>query len=328
MKNTIPLLFSMIMKYLSFALFVCIFITTGCSSEEPSIPNSQDVKYQAISALGDTLYAPPLDPETQRKFENDLETARSNYESNPDNVENIVWYGRRTAYLGNYQKAIQIFSKGIEKHPQNAPLYRHRGHRYITLRKFDKATKDLSKATELGYGQEDRAEQNGPSNEEEDSPRSTLQTNIWYHLGLAYYLQGEYQQAKNAFEECLRLSPNDDMQVVTSYWLYMTLRRAGMDDLAGDVLEPISEDMDIMENQNYHRLLLVFKGVFNPNMLLEELQDGTPVEQVTLRYGLGNWHFINGRKERAKELFREVYDSKQWNIFSYIAAETDLANSY
>ncbi|MCW9707035.1 tetratricopeptide repeat protein [Fodinibius salsisoli] len=311
------------MKYLSFALFICIFITIGCSSEEPSTPNSQHVKYQAITALGDTLYAPPLTPETKSRFESNLKTARSNYETNSDNIENIIWYGRRTAYLGNYQQAIQIFSGGIETHPKDARLYRHRGHRYITIRQFDQAIEDLKRAGELVYGEEDQVEPDGIPNDQ-DNPRSTLHTNIWYHLGLAYYLKSDYTKAKNAFEECLRLSPNDDMDVAASYWLYMTLRRAGLDDLAGDILEPISEEMDIIENENYHRLLLVFKGVFSPNMLLEELQNGTSLEKVTLQYGLGNWHYINGRKERAKELFREVYESDQWNAFGYIAAEMDL----
>lgn len=327
MNNTIPLLFSITMKYLSFSLFICIFITISCSSEEPSTPNSQHLNYQAISALGDTLYAPPLSPENKSRFEANLKTARSNYETDPNNIENIIWYGRRTAYLGDYREAIRIFTEGIKKHPKDARLYRHRGHRYITLRQFDKAIEDLKKATELVYGEEDQVEPDGIPNDQ-NSPRSTLQTNIWYHLGLAYYLKGEYQEAKNAYEECQRLSPNDDMLVATSYWLYMTLRRAGMDDLAGEVLEPISEDMNIMENQNYQRLLLIFKGVFNPNMLLEELQNGSLAEQVTLRYGLGNWHFINGRKQRARELFREVYESDQWNAFGYIAAETDLARLF
>ena len=32
-------------------------------------------------------------------------------------------------------------------------------------------------------------------------PRSTLQFNIWYHLGLAYYLQGNYARAYDAYVE-------------------------------------------------------------------------------------------------------------------------------
>ena len=49
-------------------------------------------------------------------------------------VDNIIWYGRRTAYLGDYREAIRIFSEGIEKHSKDARMYRHRGHRYISIR--------------------------------------------------------------------------------------------------------------------------------------------------------------------------------------------------
>ena len=53
---------------------------------------------------------------------------------------------------------------------------------------------------------------------------------------------------------------NDDMLVATSYWLYLSLRREGRDAEATDVLAPIHAKMDILENDTYHRLLLMFKG--------------------------------------------------------------------
>ena len=314
------------MRYLSFFIIGLLSIA-ACSSEDEAPQDFPSAPYQAVSALGDTLQTPSLDSETKKQYEANLDTAQSNYENNPNNAENIIWYGRRTAYLGNYQKAIAIYSRGIKQHPQNAQLYRHRGHRYITTRQFDKAVTDLKKATELIYGQKDTIEADGLPNDQNE-PRSTLHTNIWYHLGLAHYLNGNFAKARNAYEECLRASTNDDMLVATSYWLYMTLRRSGMDNLAGDVLEPISEQMSIIENDSYHQLLLVFKGVFNAEMIQGNLNSSDTVSNATIGYGLGNWHYINGRKDRAKEFFQKVYEGAQWNAFGYIAAETDLANNY
>lgn len=311
------------MRYLTLIVACSAVFASACSSGDTPAEEFSESSYQAISALGDTLYAPPFDSDTESQFRSNLETAKADYEMYPDSAEAIIWYGRRTAYLGNFRKAVAIFSEGIERHPKDARFYRHRGHRYITLREFDKAIDDLNQATELIYSSDDQVEPDGLPNEQ-DEPRSSLHTNIWYHLGLAHYLTGEYDQARNAFEECLHASTNDDMLVATSYWLYMTLRRGGMDDAAGDVLEPISEEMEIIENSSYHKLLLVFKGIFNPDMLLTELRDAEDIENTTLGYGLGNWHYINGRKERAENLFREVYEGDQWPAFGYIAAETDL----
>ena len=51
-----------------------------------------------------------------------LAPARGDYESDPDNADNIIWYGRRTAYAGDYRGAIEIFSEGIEKFPADARM--------------------------------------------------------------------------------------------------------------------------------------------------------------------------------------------------------------
>ena len=56
-------------------------------------------------------------------------------------------------------------------------------------------------------------------------PTSTLHTNVWYHLGLAHYLQGEFEEALKAYKKCLEASTNNDMDVATLDWYYMTLKR-------------------------------------------------------------------------------------------------------
>ncbi len=304
-------------RWIFLALISCTFAACNTSTQPPS-PD----RYQAISALGDTLYAPGLEPETRSRFELNWQSAKARYETNVGDVMNIIWYGRRTAYLGHYRRAIEIYSEGIEKHPEEPRLYRHRGHRYITVRKFDKAIQDLEKAAELIKGTEDRIEPDGLPNAR-NMPRSTLHTNIWYHLGLARYLTGNFEGAAEAYRNCLEASTNDDMLVAATYWLYMSLKRTGNEEAAGEVLEPISKEMDLIENDSYHKLLLVFKGVFNEKSLLDD--DQTSLNRSTIGYGLGNWHYVNGRTQKARELFRQVYEQGTWPAFGYIAAETDLA---
>src|SRR5690606_31538155 len=87
-----------------------------------------------------------------------LQKAFSNYQQNNDNADNIIWYGRHLGYNGEYAQAIDIFDQGIEKFPRDARMYRHRGHRYLTVRCFDKAIADFEKAAKLVRNKPDEIE--------------------------------------------------------------------------------------------------------------------------------------------------------------------------
>jgi tetratricopeptide (TPR) repeat protein len=231
-----------------------------------------------------------------------------------EHADVIVWLGRRTAYLGNYQEAIDVFTDGAKRYPNDARMFRHRGHRWITLRQFDRAVADLTHAASLIRGREDEVEPDGLPNAR-NIPTSTLQSNIWYHLGLAHYLRGDFEKALGAYRECMKVSKNPDGVVSTSHWLYMTLRRLGRREEAGRVLDAISTDMDVIENQAYHKLLLMYRGEIAP----EELE-----ADVTTQYGVGNWYLYNGQLERARPVYERILAGKEGASFGYIAAEADL----
>ncbi|NJO25871.1 MAG: tetratricopeptide repeat protein [Bacteroidia bacterium] len=171
-----------------------------------------------------TIVKPVFSATAKQEMDQKLAEAKSAYEGNAKDAEAIIWFGRRTAYPGNYEDAIAIFSKGIELHPADARFYRHRGHRYITVRCFDKAISDLKRAAALFKGKTDEAEPDGMPNAQ-NIPTSTLQSNTWYHLGLAYYLKGDFRNAEKAYRACVKVSANPDMYVATANWLHLTLRQ-------------------------------------------------------------------------------------------------------
>ena len=247
--------------------------------------------------------------------EQQLAAARATYEQNPNDADAIIWLGRRTAYLGRYAEAIEIFTEGARKHPRDARMLRHRGHRWITLRQFDRAIRDLDKAAKLIRNTPDVIEPDGLPNAR-NIPTSTLQSNIWYHLALAHYLKHDFERALPAWRECMKVSKNPDGVVSASHWLYMTLRRLGRPKEAEAVLEPISTDMDVIENQSYHKLLLMYRGEIAPEEMTEE--------DPAVQYGVGNWHLYNGQPERARPVFEHVIAGGQWAAFGYIAAEREL----
>ena len=201
---------------------------------------------------------PTLSDQSRKLYEANLLEAKTNYEKDSFNIDVIIWLGRRTAYLGNYQQAIDIFSRGIRLHPTDARLYRHRGHRYITLRCFEKAIGDFTKAADLIKGKPDEVEPDGMPNAQ-NIPTSTLQSNIWYHLGLCYFISGKYAEALDAYNKCLVVSKNNDMYVATANWLYITLRKLGKQEEAEKLLQTIPFDMALIENRDYHQVLLLYK---------------------------------------------------------------------
>ena len=278
---------------------------------------------EAVSLLGDSLRRPVLSAEAQTRLEAQLKAAEDEYARRPG-ADGLIWVGRRTAYLGRFTEAIAIFSSGLAKYRGDARLYRHRGHRYLTIRHFDRAIGDLLYAAQLTRGKPDQVEPDGQPNAK-NIPTSTLQSNIWYHLGLAYYLKGDFRKAVVAYRECLRVSKNDDMQVATRHWLYMTLRRMGHNDEAAEVLFPVRRDMNVIENQAYHRLLLLYQGKLSSDSINAGSEGDAALQDATVSYGLGNWHYYNGRKDEAIRIWKRILETGPWASFGYLAAEAELA---
>lgn len=270
------------------------------------------------------IIPPQMSPETRQDFETKLNEAREQFEKDPKSPDRIIWLGRRTAYLGRYKEAIAIFTDGIKQFPADARMYRHRGHRFITLRCFDDAIADLEKASKLIKGRPDEIEPDGLPNAR-NIPTSTLQSNIWYHLGLAHYLKRDFALALNAYREAEKVSTNADMLVATTHWLYMTLRRLGREDEASKTVAAIKDDLDVIENGDYYKLIGVYKGKRRAADLWKEInQPANNLSNATVGYGLGNWFLYNGQRAEATKAFQQITDGNQWASFGYIAAESEL----
>jgi tetratricopeptide (TPR) repeat protein len=278
-------------------------------------------KPEATSLSGKPLMIPATIA-NQQKLEADLAQAQKTLAANPKDAEAIIWVGRRFGYLWRFHDAIAMFSKGIAIHPDNPKFYRHRGHRYISVRQFAAAQADFEKAAQLIKGKPDEIEPDGAPNPA-GKPRSTLQFNIWYHLALSHYLQGHYAKAHDAWVECMKVSTNDDSIVATSDWTWMTLMRLNRKAEAAKVLERITPKMDILENQAYHRRLLMYKGIEKPEALLDTASPD-PTQIATQGYGVGNYYFVMGDRAKARQVFEKIVSGAGWNAFGFIAAEADL----
>jgi len=278
-------------------------------------------KPEATSLLGVPLFAPELLPERQRALEAELAAATAEFLKSPDSAEAAVWLGRRHGYLGRHREAILAYTRGLAKNPNDPHLLRHRGHRYISVREFDKALADLTRAAELVKGRPDEPE---PGSDPKAPTTTTLKFSIYYHLGLAHYLKGDFASAEKAYRRCLEVARGSDERIVSvSDWLYLTLRRLGQDAAAARVLEPIHAGMNVTENRVYLNRLLMYKGVHAPDDLLRA--GGDAVTRATYGYAVGNFHLVSGRTAEARAVFQQVTAGEQWAAFGFIAAEAELA---
>jgi tetratricopeptide (TPR) repeat protein len=285
-------------NYSATALLLALLCFTFVSAQAQSAPDKEERKPEITSLLGAKYYA-------QNDDKGDVQAAEVKLAGDPKNVDLIIALGRAQAQVWRYHDAIETYARGMKIAPDNAMLYRHRGHRYISTRQFDKAVKDMKRAAQLNDQDFD----------------------IWYHLGLAHYLKGGFASAAEAYRRCLAVAEKaakDDSIIAVSDWLYMTYRRMKKDAEAAKILERITPQMKVVENKSYFDRLLFYKGLKTEAELVN-LEKATDLEIATVGYGLGNWHLYNGNQARAEEYFRKIVSGKYWPAFGFIAAETELA---
>jgi tetratricopeptide (TPR) repeat protein len=315
-------------KSISFIFILSVFSCSAPQSDTNSLRlgyNSENsTVVQGVSLLGDTLTS-RIDSTTQNDQIRELQEAESRYAENPS-MENLIWIGRREAYLGRYDLAIRTFTKAIKEYPDAFEPLRHRGHRFVSVRKFDEAIEDFKKASKLMEGEEILIEEDGMPNKL-NIPLSNVQFNVWYHLGLAHYLKGEWEKALDAYVECLKVSDNDDLIVATLDWYYMTLIKMGKKAEALESIAVVTPDMNIIENEAYHKRILMYKGELEPGRLLNvnSAEDDQKLQYVTQGYGLGNYYLSQGDTTMAERIFNNVIETGYWSAFGYIASEMELA---
>ena len=263
-----------------------------------------------------------LPNKTKNVFEKNLKIAYENFNQNP-NSDNLIWIGRRHAYLGNYESALKYFSQGINAYPLDARSYRHRGHRLITNRCFESAINDLKKAASLSNNKPNEIEPDGLPNAL-NIPTSTLKGNIYYHLGLAYYFESQLKEAMLAFEKCIELSKNNDSFVAAANWLYIIYYQLNKFNKADKLLAKIDNQMNLIENNSYLIILNLYK---DSNSLIEiekKILKEESLNNITVAFGLGNFYLLKGETEKAYKIYNLITNSDQWSSFAYIGAEMML----
>ena len=267
---------------------------------------------------------PPRVPEDQRKtLEENLAKANAEYAKDPQNPENLIWVGRRLSSVGRFQEAIAVYSRGVAEFPEDVRFLRFRGHRYITVRRARQGHRRPLEGRRahpregpLGRARARRSPARSPP-----PPRTRSSSTSTTTSGLAHYLKGDYPAAEKAYRECLQASqPSPDNVTATTRWLYSTLRHLGKTEEAAKLVAPFAAKGS---GSGYEDLLLLYKGERTADQVLRNAT--SDLAHPTLVYGVADWHLVNGRKEEALALLREVVRGPQWAAFGYAAAEAELS---
>jgi Flp pilus assembly protein TadD len=215
------------------------------------------------------------------------------------NVDLLIRLGIAQSGFRQFREAIQTFSRGLAIAPENAMLYRWRGHRYLSVREHGRAEADFRRGLALdsaNYG-------------------------IWYHLGVLRFLRGEFSGAATAFARAQPIAPDAGELAGATDWLWMSLARAGRR-AEGDAM--LQRRPDSLATTNaYRQRLRLYRGEIGPDSVLTPADTGD-VAVATLSYGVGNWYLVRGDTAQARRWFERAIASGGWPAFGFMAAEADL----
>jgi tetratricopeptide (TPR) repeat protein len=269
---------------------------------------------EVYSPLGKSFIAKPDDARTIEKADRALAKG-------PASADLLLAAAHARDSVRRFSESIPLYTRGMDDYPGDVRFPRFRGHRFISTRRFDLAISDLKKAAEIAPASFD----------------------VSYHLGLAYFLRGDYNHAAREYQRCLAMAPqpkpqfmkgmpagwrschamDDDNRVAITEWTWRALRRAAKPEEAARLLAAIQPHMAVKENQSYFRTLLLYKGVHTEAETLAAPVDGNATP--TIGYGVGFWHWSEGRKEQACAAWYRVVTDSNWAAFGFIAAESELA---
>jgi tetratricopeptide (TPR) repeat protein len=270
---------------------------------------------QALSFFGEELYA-------MEDTAGIVAAADSALAQDPDDVERLIHSARERRHVWQYRQAMELYERAAELAPEDWRPPRFKGHRHISLREFGEAVRELEAAREL----------------------APLNWDVAYHLGLAYFLDGRFDQAADEYLRCLGLADSEEARaihdedfrscsanntdpeslVAMTEWTVRALQRAGRETEAQEILAALPDDLEVEANIAYLHNLDMARGLRTPEELLNP-GDDAPYRLETVGFGVANHLLARGDTAAAREILEQLMDDPWWPGFGRIAAETELA---
>lgn len=225
--------------------------------------------------------------------------ARLKLAASPRDVDRVIALAVAQSGVRQFREAIATLTRGVAMAPGNVLLYRWRGHRYLSVRELDRATDDLTR----GYGID------------------STNYGVLYHLGVLRFVRGDFNAAADAFARAQPRAPDAGELAGATDWRWMSLQRAGRGAEATAMLARRPDSL--ATTVAYAQRLRLYRGEIGPDQVITAA-DTSDVALATLRYGVGNWHLVQGDTAQARVWFRRAIASGGWPAFGFMAAEAEL----
>ena len=260
------------------------------------------VQASAPAVKAQQAFAQANDYVKQQQYDKALSAFDEAIALDPKNAEFHLGKCRALAAASRHKDAIPACSESLRLGPDNAEALRDRGHYYLNLGQVEPALADLTKAA--GLARTDRG--------------------VYYHLGVAYYLKGDFGRAATAYQSCLDNSTGADT-IECIAWLYPSLARAGRKQEAAAVLDRVQVDPSITGHPAWYLdRLLLFKGARTEEQVAANLTAEGELSMSSIGYSLGLWHLLNERTQRAREYFEKAVATNFTPAWGYRCSEAEL----
>ena len=222
---------------------------------------------------------------------------------------------------GRFNDAIDLYTRGLERYPESFKLLRHRGHRYINTRQLDKAIRDLERAVELLGDDNYDVYQYRLSGER----FGTYKHWIWYHIALYHYLNEDYAEAAKAYKICVGTATNNQTLIGATDWLYNAYMKNGEPEKAREALNAVPDDIEANPNYSYYQRVMLYKGLRNPEDLLDLDKPGAEWDgrEITTGYGVANWYKAQGDEDTAQLIFDNILMTPYWSSWAYVVTDRE-----
>ncbi len=220
----------------------------------------------------------------------------------PANSDAYLLKCRSLSALRRHAEAVDACTESLRLRPDQPETLRDRGHYYLNLGQIEPGLADLQKAASL----------------------TTRDRGVYYHLGLAYYLKGDFPRAAGAYETCVANSGDDAAKVECQAWLLPSLLRSGRKDEAKKLLAAVPAAPIEGHPGNYLDRLLLFRGAKTEAQVAATMSAEGPISEATVGYSIGIWHLLNRREAKAREYFERSVASNYTPAWGYRASEAEL----